>query len=214
MRSQPSMRSSNATCLTNMWIAKCRLCAVAFFLVFACFCGACRRAEVETQTAVAPTPRDLHTSKDSEDFSTLAPKTPRPLSAGAEDRAHQELTAGNPTAETALPTVGKIAASAKPPVVSHHPLQASPPQNSATISYQAARAVQQKAQAAAKRGQLASAYSDTLSAWESMREFTDDQDCRALSAELIKELEAYGQKLSSRQSGLPPNTLDKPVRFE
>lgn len=82
------------------------------------------------------------------------------------------------------------------------------------FAHQGALARQQKAKVAARDGNIKMAYTDSLSAWESLREFPDDDACRKLSAELLSELEVYGEHLSSRPTGLPPNSVEKPIRFE
>lgn len=83
-------------------------------------------------------------------------------------------------------------------------------------THQTAMVRQKKATGAAHVGDLKTAYIESLAAWESLREFPDDDACRKLAAELFKELEAYGEKLSSssRATGLQPNSVDKPIRFE
>jgi hypothetical protein len=80
--------------------------------------------------------------------------------------------------------------------------------------YRNARTAQQKAHIAAEHGQLTMAYTESLNAWQSLRDITNDRDCQALSGELLKELESYGEKLSTKKTGLPPKSLDRPVRFE
>lgn len=74
---------------------------------------------------------------------------------------------------------------------------------------------QRSARSAADNGQFDSAYTESLSAWQSLQEQADDDACQMLAAEMLKELEVYGEKLSDAAKHRPTgNVIKKPIRFE
>jgi hypothetical protein len=79
----------------------------------------------------------------------------------------------------------------------------------------AAVRLQQMAQSAAQGSDFSSAYSESFTAWQSLQEHLKDPECKILSAELLKDLEVYGDKLTeeAKEQGREPVNR-KPFRFE
>ena len=184
-------------------------CAFAFLLSSVVSAGSCQRNNSPTMAKTHPAAVDS-TNRDRK----------VPVSMAAANR-HSILlpTVKSVTRETTVKAMNETAASRNADTGSRHPstMSAGPPATdpgNATAIYRNARSAQQKAHIAAEHGQLPNAYTESLQAWESLQDLSDDSDCKTLSAELLKELESYGEKLSTKQSGLPPRSLDKPVRFE
>ena len=148
------------------------------------------------------------------DSAAHPPQEYRPLIAEIVDRSQQHLPSGAAVRSAASAVDRNKSKSATPLVDSAQPTSASQNPKKAAAQYLAAKNARSLAGTKAKNGEIASAYVETLSAWESLRDCAFDKDCRSMSAELLKDLEFYGEKLSAQQVGLPPNTLEKPIRFE
>lgn len=69
-----------------------------------------------------------------------------------------------------------------------------------------------KATNEARQGNIEAAYGLALSGWEAARVHEDDPACRKLAAELLRDLETYGEQISADSSDAALGS--KPLRFE
>lgn len=186
---------------------------ILFIVVAAPLCVSCRRQQGDEEAAIE-TRAQVVTEMQTKEGAQQMPQQQKV--SNAPRAAHTDVNMVPLKSETGngMPLKLKTAESSDTTPTANRADPKTKSQSNALATFVAARDARKAAQVAAQEGKLAAAYTKSLSAWESLQEFRDDQKCRTLADELLKDLENYGEKLTIRQSGLPPNILDKPVRFE
>lgn len=192
-------------CLTR------RIPLTALVLGVACFPG-CREAKKQNSSAAEVAPPK--------------PTSVEPVGSDQRDVNKKVSAKGAPPkdAKQQAPGVKQLPVSAGSPVTAtssdQADLEARRPTSPSTKTspekaYAAAKKLQETAAQLARRGKLDTAYASALQGWQSVRTQQADARCQKLAADLLNDLETYGEQLpnaSTRAGGSSINA--KPLRFE
>jgi hypothetical protein len=141
-----------------------------------------------------------------------APKLPKPSVEKADLAAQANADAGEPV-DTNSPIDSE--AHAEKPAPSAPPNTGDSPNGTPAQAYSAAMDSRQTATRQARAGKLEAAYAAALKGWQAVRAHPNDPRCQSLAAELLGELEIYGERLSDAAGDVNGSGLGaKPLRFE